>query len=164
VPEALILIGEQHVEIARIDVLSRRRQPPAAVTSDIGPEQLAVPVDHDGRKLDILAERGGTEHIDQSGDAAGDDRYEPDQADASEDGEAFPRSQPCLPLADGEGGLAHCDPPIVRRAACFELLVHFADFTLAVPVPVRPKRSGRYMSSMLACGSTYSPGDTARTI
>src|SRR4029078_13732873 len=114
------------------------------------------------------ARRGATHTIEQSGDAAGDDRYEPDQADASEDGEAFPRSQPFLPLADGEEGrvrgLAHCDPPIVRRAACCELPVAFADFTLAVAVPVRAQRSGRYMSSMLACGSTYTPGDTARTI
>src|SRR6185437_15292995 len=31
------------------------------------------------------------------------------------------------------------------------------------PVDVRPNRSGRYMSSTFACGSTYRPGDTART-
>ena len=28
------------------------------------------------------------------------------------------------------------------------------ELTVTVPVPVRPKRSGRYMSSTLACGST----------
>ncbi len=32
-----------------------------------------------------------------------------------------------------------------------------------VPVAVRPKRSGRYMSSTFACGNTYRPGETART-
>src|SRR5690349_21642638 len=31
------------------------------------------------------------------------------------------------------------------------------------PVDVRPNRSGRYMSSTFAWGSTYRPGDTART-
>ena len=39
---------------------------------------------------------------------------------------------------------------------------HLAVISIA-PVAVRPKRSGRYMSSTFACGSTYRPGDTART-
>ena len=40
---------------------------------------------------------------------------------------------------------------------------HFPAVTSTLSVAVRPKRSGRYMSSTLACGRTYLPGATART-
>ena len=39
--EALVLIGKEHVEKARIDLLSRCRQAPAALARDVGPKQLA---------------------------------------------------------------------------------------------------------------------------
>jgi len=50
-PEAPVLIGDQHREIARIDVVGRRRQPPAPVGQGERPEQPAVAVDDDGRAL-----------------------------------------------------------------------------------------------------------------
>ena len=40
---------------------------------------------------------------------------------------------------------------------------YFPAVTSTFSLAVRPKRSGRYMSSTLACGRTYLPGDTART-
>ena len=40
---------------------------------------------------------------------------------------------------------------------------HRLEVTSTLPVPVRPNRSGRYMSSTVACGSTSLPGETART-
>ena len=46
--EALVLVGEQHVEEARIDIGDPRRQPPAALGGGIGPQQPAVAVDHAG--------------------------------------------------------------------------------------------------------------------
>src|SRR5580658_9642716 len=39
---------------------------------------------------------------------------------------------------------------------------HFPAKTSTLPLSVRPKRSGRYISSTLACGRTYFPGATAR--
>ena len=44
--EALVLVGEQHLEKARIDVVERRRQPPAAVRRRVGAQQPAVAIDH----------------------------------------------------------------------------------------------------------------------
>ena len=44
--EALVLVGEQHVEEARIDIVDRRRQPPAAFARSHRPQQPAVAVDH----------------------------------------------------------------------------------------------------------------------
>jgi hypothetical protein len=42
--EALVLIGEERLEVMRIDLVARRWQPPAAFAGEIGPEQLAVAV------------------------------------------------------------------------------------------------------------------------
>ena len=50
--EALVLVGDQQVEIARIDVRDGRRQPPASVRRRIGPQQAAVAVDHDGGEFE----------------------------------------------------------------------------------------------------------------
>ena len=53
--EALVFIGQQQLEIARIDVgLGIDRQPPAAVGHRIGAQQLAVAVDDRGRDLPRL--------------------------------------------------------------------------------------------------------------
>jgi hypothetical protein len=41
--------------------------------------------------------------------------------------------------------------------------IHFTAVTSTLSDAVRPKRSGQYMSSTLACGRTYLPGATART-
>ena len=55
--EALVLIGEQRLEEERVDLLARRRQPPAAFAGEIGPEQLAVAIEHERRDFEIAAER-----------------------------------------------------------------------------------------------------------
>ena len=57
-------------EIARIDVLARRRQAPAPVRRGVGPQQPPVAVDHDGRECAPLAERRRAERGDPAGDAA----------------------------------------------------------------------------------------------
>lgn len=49
--EIAILEGEQHGEIALVDVAHRHRQPPAIVRSGEGTQQRAVPVDDDGGKV-----------------------------------------------------------------------------------------------------------------
>ena len=49
--ETPVLVGDEHREIARIDVMRRRRQPPASVGQGEGPQQPAVAVDDDGRAL-----------------------------------------------------------------------------------------------------------------
>ncbi len=62
--EALVLVGDQQVEVARIDILHGRGQSPAPVDCRVGPQQLAVAVDHDGGEFEIFAERDGAEGID----------------------------------------------------------------------------------------------------
>ena len=46
-----VLIGDEHRDIARIDVMRGRRQPPAAIGQSEGPEQPAVAIDDDRRAL-----------------------------------------------------------------------------------------------------------------
>ena len=64
--EALVLIGKQHVEITRIDLIARGGEPPAALARHIGAEQFAVAVDHGLGDFQIAAERSRTEQVDQS--------------------------------------------------------------------------------------------------
>ena len=50
--EALVLEGDQHGEVARIDLLHLRRQAPAAVGRGVGAQQPVVAVEHrDGQRL-----------------------------------------------------------------------------------------------------------------
>ena len=50
--EALVLEGDQHGEVARIDLLHLRRQAPAAVGRRVGAQQPVVAVEHrDGQRL-----------------------------------------------------------------------------------------------------------------
>ena len=44
-----VLIGDEHRDVARIDVMRGRRQPPASVGQSEGPEQPAVAIDDDRR-------------------------------------------------------------------------------------------------------------------
>ena len=57
--EALVLIGEEHGEEARVDVVRRHGQAPVAVTRDEGAEQAAVPVGDERRIGEVPAERQG---------------------------------------------------------------------------------------------------------
>ena len=96
--EALVLIGEQRLEEARIDLLARRRQPPAAFAGEIGPEQLAVAVEHHARDFEIAPERRRPERLEHAGNAAGDGRDDPHRADRGIDARA-----PLPPSPRGRG-------------------------------------------------------------
>src|SRR5512135_194440 len=96
--EALVLVGEQRLEEARIDVVARRWQPPAAFGREIGAQQLAVAVDYDGRNFEVTPERSGPERLEQAIDSAGDRRGNPRYGDRS-DGEA-PAPAPPLPCGE----------------------------------------------------------------
>src|SRR5262249_42545916 len=136
--KALVLVGEQKLQKPRIDVLARRRQSPAPFRRGVGPQQLSVAVDHQGGKRKPLPQRRRAEGGDPitgappAGDDGGPRR---DQA----------RVQPS-PQARWAFAPAHrsrgSDQKICRRKR-----THFAAVTSIVPVAVRPKRSGRYMSS-----------------
>ena len=125
--EALVLIRKQQTQKARVDVLSRNRQPPAALFRRVGAQQAPLAVEHDMGIFEIPGERRRPQRIDP--------------------GRAGGRN-------DGSRCAGRRDYALPAR--------HLAEISIA-PVAVRPKRSGRYMSSTFACGSTYRPGDTART-
>ena len=129
--EALVLVGKQHVEEARIDVGHFGRQAPAAVGRRIGAQKLAVAIEHLLGEFEIFAERRRPERPDPPGRA---DHH-------------------C-------GASKRRDNERYAKFAARHLPVVTSTFSLLV----RPKRSGRYMSSTLACGRTYCPGATARTI
>ncbi|MGX1012254.1 hypothetical protein AB7M69_006611 [Bradyrhizobium japonicum] len=68
--EALVLIGEQQLEIGRIDVgLGIDRQPPAAVGHGIRAQQFSVAIDDCGGDRAGLVERERTEGIDPGDEA-----------------------------------------------------------------------------------------------
>ena len=64
---APVLIGEQDVEEARIDIGARRRQSPAALRRGVGPQQPPVAVDHHGGIGKPLAARCRAEGDDPAG-------------------------------------------------------------------------------------------------
>ena len=45
--EALVFVGNQQVEVARIDILHGRRKPPPTIDRRVGPQQLSIAIDHD---------------------------------------------------------------------------------------------------------------------
>jgi hypothetical protein len=57
VPEALVLIGDEHVEEGRIDAVERRTEAPVSVRRGEGAQQLAVAVEHLGRQDGLLRQR-----------------------------------------------------------------------------------------------------------
>ena len=59
--EALVLIGHEHGEEARVDIGGSHRKPPEAVLRDEGAEQPAVAVDDERRIGDAFAKRHGPE-------------------------------------------------------------------------------------------------------
>ena len=61
--EALVFVGKEQLQKARIDVLPRGRQSPTAFIGRIGAQQPAVAVEHDVRIFEILAERRGPERL-----------------------------------------------------------------------------------------------------
>ena len=51
--EATVLVSQQHLDEARIDVVDFDRQTPAAVRRGVGAQQPAIAVDHLGREFDV---------------------------------------------------------------------------------------------------------------
>src|SRR4051812_9009017 len=49
--ETLILIGEQHRDEARIDILGAAREPPSPLVGSIGTQQLALAIEHAVRRV-----------------------------------------------------------------------------------------------------------------
>ena len=159
--EALVFVGDQQIEIARIDILHGRRQAPAPVDPRVGAQQVPVAVDHHGGEFEVLAERHGTEGMDPCGEARSDERRRDAAAIAAmRSRRQRTRSVPS-PL-EGEGlgrGVDRDRSPHPPRCAQrpppqggryerdVDRLAHFAASISTVPTPVRPKRSGRYMSS-----------------
>ena len=155
--EALVLVGDQQVEIARIDVGHGRGQPPAAVRRRVGPQQAAVAVDHDGGELERFAERHRAEGMDPGAEGGG--AMTP-AALRVQRAQAAPQLGRSLPLG-GRGREGAMATAVHTRAATptspqgggdtelrLDAFAHFAASISTEPTPVRPKRSGRYMSSM----------------
>ena len=140
--EALVFIGKEQFQEARIDVMHRRRQPPAPFGGGIGAQQLPVPVEHELRIFQMAAEPRRPERIDP-GRPANKDREAQD--DGSREGklEATPALRLALPLLSFAVPRG-CDA--VRTDDIGEA-AHFPAVISIVPVAVRPKRSGRYISS-----------------
>ncbi len=121
--KASVLVGEQHREIARVDLAAGDGQAPAPVGQRESAQQPPVAIDDDRR-----AEAGGGE---------------------IERPEALEIAVPSRGQRQPEDEDERADD---REAAAFEgVSSHFA-FTSIAPKPVRPKRSGRYMSSAVAGG------------
>ena len=89
--KALVLVGEQHGEEARIDVLARRRQPPATLERGVGPQQPPVAIHHQRGEGEPLAQRRRPERRDPPSAARQDRGSRDEQGDEAQ---AQPMSQP----------------------------------------------------------------------
>ena len=76
VVEALVLVCEQKLEEARIDILRRCRQPPAARGRGIGAQQMPIAGQHQMRIVHVLAERRRAE---RPGKAGAGERQQPER-------------------------------------------------------------------------------------
>ena len=65
--KAPVLIGEQHIEVARINVIGARRQAPAPVSGRKRAQQPPVPINNKCRVREVLAERRRSERDDERG-------------------------------------------------------------------------------------------------
>ena len=86
--KALVLIGEERLEIARIDVGPGRGEPPASFAREIGPEQRAVAVENDARDFEIASERRRSVGCKQAGHRARSGGGEPERANRRGKGNA----------------------------------------------------------------------------
>ncbi len=108
--EAPVLVGDEHGEIARIDIMRRRRQPPAPVRQSEGPQQAAVSVDDDGRYLarrrevDRPEARFVARPGEGRGDARGEDERDGGQREEERAVEAHGHPHPGPSPASGRGG------------------------------------------------------------
>ncbi len=116
----LVLIGEQEIEEARIDILPRRRQPPAALIGRIGPQQPPLAIDHQRGIGQPLPQRRRPERH----DPAGGERKQTNNAKRCA-GQRSPhpaprsRTAPCKgevdPRSGSGGGLATNAEPVGKR-------------------------------------------------
>ena len=130
--EAPVLIGEQHLDEARIDVV------------DVSPAAASGPPAWHRR-----ATAGRRDRAPASTASTSAERRRPGRATARHHAHSRShRGDKCAAAADDAARMMR---PSRHRITC-----------RARPPwrrsPVRPKRSGRYMSSTSACGSTYRPG------
>ena len=137
--EALVLVGEQQLQIRRIDIgLGVDRQPPAAVGRRIGAQQLAVAVDHRrARTAEPLASGSGPSETTQAANAdATADATNAAQAERSATDPPHGRAVPTSRFASARTDVDARD----RRghASMLGPSAHFAARTSMVPVPVRP--------------------------
>ena len=65
--EATVLISEQQIEVARIDLVRTCRQPPAAVAGCKRPQQAALAIEHQGGVFQVFTERRRSEGEDEGG-------------------------------------------------------------------------------------------------
>lgn len=141
--EMPVFIGNQHVEEAPVDLRHGDRQPPAAVGGGERAQQRPVRIDH----LDRDRQGGEAGRLRQARREAGDEhaaaedaaRHEPEEQEDGGDGPSRP-PRPAPARAHGPTGA-----------------------TSMLPAAVLARSSGRYMSSIVAPGSTNRPGEVART-
>ena len=131
-PEAAILEGEQHGEIARVDVIGLGRQPPAALGCREGSEQISVAVDHRRGDLHRALERRRPQCRHRQAHRAIDGQQREKGSGRENQPVPWFATQTHDPSRQ-----AHCLARISSR-----------------PEAVRAKRSGRYMSSTVAAGCT----------
>ena len=102
--KAPVLVGEQQIEIARIDLVGARRQAPAAVTRCERPQQAAFAIEHKCRICEVLAERSGPERDDEGGRESSDNNNaDRDRARDRSAGAATRRAR-SLPACGGGSG------------------------------------------------------------
>ena len=108
--EALVLVGDQHGEVARVDVLGIDRQAPAPVRRREGPQQPVVAIDHRDRKRLGAGQRQGLHALPDGAEhanAAADEESRGKQR-ASRNAQCFRapcgrrRANPLSPLFRGE--------------------------------------------------------------
>src|SRR5690606_13348222 len=130
---AAILVGEQHRDIARVDVLHVHRQPPSALGRGERPQKIAIPAeDGDGKLLGHFK------------------WWRPDgtfrESNCSVDGK--PQRNRKTERRHEPAPRPSCPPEnCAPEAHCFAK-------TTSLPCAVRANRSGWYMSSTVAAGCT----------
>src|SRR5271163_968465 len=149
--EPAVLVADQHRKVARIDLARSDGQSPASVGQSEGAEQPPVAIDDDGRTVARSRQIERTEmlQIARTRRGHGERQREDGRPEGGEEAAleaargALIRPSATFSRKSGRG--AKAPRPLLRERGWGEG-AHF-DTTSIVPKPVRPKRSGRYMSS-----------------
>jgi len=134
--ETTVFVGDQHREVTRIDLAAGRRKTPAPVGQRERAQEPSAAINDDRRA-----------------DAGGGEVERPEVLEIE-----VPRRRQPKPQQERERA-EKCEyaafegvrPPFPRKGGGGHPRAHFA-VTSIEPKPVRPKRSGRYMSSAVAGG------------